>query len=259
MNASKMISLKDVRQEIGVGKTTLYKYLKKLGITTTKQFGVAHISSSDFEKIKAHVGIQSVDTSEQAPNDGGRVRTRAGEQSGQGRTDDGVNSDEHGENDGERVRTTLNDPVNELEQELRNQIKELKDTNEARQEKIENLTRDVGRWEGMTKVLQKRVLELEAPKAAGSSGEYPVQDSREAIVLEPSPYAKASGDREELPRKAKKRKKGKGKKKQVILEQDPDKDEGRGKKKGKGKKGKKGFLKSVGDFFGGKKKKKGKS
>ena len=233
MNPLKMISLKDVRQEIGVGKTTLYKYLKKLSISTSKQFGVAHISSSDFEKIKAHVGIKSVDTSEQTPNDGERVRASADERGGQGRTDDGINSDKKGEKQDEQLRTSVNSVANDLEQELRNQIKELKAGNETKQQKIEGLTRDVGRWEGMTKVLQGRILELEAPKEQVP----PTKAPQDTIILES----------EDLPKRAKK----KGKKQKAMPRHDSDKDKKKGGKKGKPKKGKKKFLESIGDFFGG--------
>ena len=167
----KMITLKDAQIQAGIGKTTIYKYLKKLDIEKISQKGRSCITLADFEKIKAHAGIIPTNDSEQHERSGTiesgvlNERDQAGtipnDQDEIDYVEKGGGSENTPYTDSKPSRTNSND----LEQELRNQIAELKHEKGTQQQKIEELTRDIGRWEGMNKVLERRILELEAPKS----------------------------------------------------------------------------------------------
>jgi hypothetical protein len=167
----KMITLKDAQIQAGIGKTTIYKYLKRLGIEKITQKGRSYIALADFEKIKDLAGIIPTNDSEQHERLGTTANGALNDQDQTGTIPNSQNefdyvrkrktSENSVHKDSKRPRTTPND----LEQELRNQIAELKHEKGAQQQKVEELTRDIGRWEGMNKVLERRILELESPKA----------------------------------------------------------------------------------------------
>jgi len=120
-----MITLKDAQNQIGVGKTTLYKYLKKLEITPKNRKGRSCITQTELDQIKTLADPHAVNDRE--PDE--QSRTNAGEQHEQPRTNNTENAASTRPPANETPRTPLNNPrtiPSELEKELRNQIGDLK-------------------------------------------------------------------------------------------------------------------------------------